>query len=45
MVPIAEGPFTATVQARLRETYPLAGISPRHEIAAIDGARVWYVFP
>jgi hypothetical protein len=38
------GPFAAAVQALLRETHPLAVISPRHELAAIDGARVWYVF-
>ena len=23
---------------------PLAVISPRHELATIDGARVWYAF-
>ena len=28
----------------LRETYPLAVISPRHELAAVDGRRVWYAF-
>lgn len=37
-------PFAAAVQALLRETYPLAVISPRHELAALDGGRVWYAF-
>ena len=37
-------PFAAAVQALLRETYPLAVISPRHELAALDGWRVWYAF-
>jgi hypothetical protein len=40
----AEEPFGAAVQALLRETYPLAVISPRHELAALDGARVCYAF-
>lgn len=40
----SEGPFEAAVQALLREIYPLAVISPRHELAALDGARVWYAF-
>lgn len=40
----SEGPFAAAVQALLRETYPLAVISPRHELVAIDGGRVWYAF-
>ena len=40
----AEWPFAAAVQALLRETYPLAVISPRHELAALDGRRVWYAF-
>ena len=39
-----EWPFAAAVQAILRETYPLAVVSPRHELAAFDGAGVWYVF-
>ena len=39
-----EQPFAAAVQALLRETYPLAVISPRHELAALDGARVLYAF-
>jgi hypothetical protein len=38
------GPIVAVVQALLREVYPLAVVSPRHELAAIDGARVWYAF-
>ena len=37
-------PFAAAVQALLRETYPLAVISPRHELAALDGELVWYAF-
>jgi hypothetical protein len=37
-------PFAAAVQALLRETYPLALISPRHELAALDGAQLWYAF-
>jgi hypothetical protein len=40
----AEWPFAAAVQALLRETYPLDVISPRHELAALDGAQVWYSF-
>ena len=40
----SERPFAAAVQALLRETYPLAVISPRHEFAALDGRRVWYAF-
>ena len=40
----SETPFAAAVQALLRETYPLAVISPRHEFAALDGRRVWYAF-
>ncbi len=40
----SEWPFAAAVQALLRETYPLAVISPRLELAALDGARVWYAF-
>jgi hypothetical protein len=39
-----ERPFAAAVQALLRETYPLAVISPRHELATLDGGRVWYAF-
>ena len=37
----SEWPFAAAVQALLRETYPLAVISPRHEPA---GVRVWKAF-
>ena len=40
----SEQPFAAAVQALLRETYPLAVISPRHELAALDSGRVWYAF-
>ena len=40
----SEWPFAAAVQALLRETYPLAVISPRHELTALDGRRVWYAF-
>jgi hypothetical protein len=39
-----EGPFPAAIQALLRETYPLAVIAPRHDLAALDGAQVWYAF-
>ena len=35
-------PLLAAVQALLRETYPLAVLSPRHPVAALDGRRVWY---
>jgi hypothetical protein len=38
------GPITAAVQALLRDEYPLAVISPRHPLAAVDGGWVWYVF-
>jgi hypothetical protein len=37
-------PFAAAIQALLRDTYPLAVISPRHELAALNGALVWYAF-
>ena len=40
----SEWPFAAAVQSLLRETYPLAVISPRHELAALDGARVLDAF-
>jgi hypothetical protein len=40
----SERPFEAAVQALLRETYPLAVITPRHGLAALDGRRVWYAF-
>jgi hypothetical protein len=39
-----EWPFAAVVQALLRETYPLTVICPRHELAAVDGRRVWHAF-
>jgi hypothetical protein len=42
--PHSERPFEAAVQALLRETYPLAVISPRHEFAGLDGGWVWYAF-
>jgi hypothetical protein len=42
--PHSEGPFAAAVQALLRETYFRAVISPRHELAALDGRRVCYAF-
>jgi hypothetical protein len=38
------GPFPAAIQALLRETYPLAVVAPRHDLAAIDGAQMWYAF-
>jgi hypothetical protein len=40
----SDRPFAAAVQALLRESYPLAVISPRHELADLDGCRVYYVF-
>ena len=40
----ADRPFAAAVQALLRETYPQAVISPRHELADHDGGPVCYVF-
>ena len=39
-----DGPFPAAIQALLRETYPLAVVAPRHVLAALDGAHVWYAF-
>ena len=42
--PHARRPFAAAVQALLRETYPLAVISPRNELASLDRGSVWYVF-
>ena len=39
-----DGPFPAAIQALLRETYPLAVVAPRHELAAFDRAQVWYAF-
>lgn len=39
-----DGPIAAAVLALLREEYPLAVISPRHDLAAIDARRVWYAF-
>jgi hypothetical protein len=42
--PYSEPPLLAAVQALLRESYPLAVISPRHELAAFDGGLVWYAF-
>ena len=41
---IGNEPFRAAVQALLRETYPLAVVAPRHHLAAIDGAQLWYAF-
>jgi hypothetical protein len=34
----------AVVEAILRQTYPMAIISPRIGMASADGAVVWYVF-
>ncbi len=34
----------AAIEALLRETYPLAVISPRQAMAAVDGLRIWYVY-
>jgi hypothetical protein len=41
---IGNEPFQAAIQALLRETYPLAVVAPRHDLAALDGAQVWYAF-
>ncbi len=40
----ADGALHAAVEALLRESYPLAVISPRQSMAAVDGTEVWYVF-
>jgi hypothetical protein len=40
----AEGPFASTVQALLRETYPLAVVRPRHALAGLGGGTLWYAF-
>ena len=40
----AERPFAVAIQVLLRETYPLAVISPRHELASLDRELVWYAF-
>ncbi|MEO6350424.1 MAG: hypothetical protein ABIP53_07215 [Candidatus Limnocylindrales bacterium] len=40
----AERSLAATVQALLRETYPLAVIRIRDEFAAFDRGTVWYAF-
>jgi len=37
-------PLQAAVQALLRKSYPMAVVSPRHALAALDGDRVWYAF-
>jgi hypothetical protein len=37
-------PLWAAVEATLRETYPLALISPRMGFAALDAEMVWYVY-
>lgn len=37
-------PVAAAIQALLREHQPLAVVSPRHALAALDGTQVWYVF-
>lgn len=42
--PSPDGPFAAGIQALLRETYPLARISPRHELGSLDVRLVWYAF-
>lgn len=39
-----EEPMMAAVQALLRETHPLAVISPRHDLAVLAEGRVWYAF-
>ncbi|CAN5171233.1 hypothetical protein BH24CHL7_BH24CHL7_07600 [soil metagenome] len=37
-------PLAAAVEALVRGTYPLASISVRHAMAALDGRLVWYVY-
>jgi len=37
-------PLWAAIEATLRETYPLAIISPRMGFAALDTDKVWYVY-
>ena len=37
-------PLWAAVEATLRETYPLAIISPRMGFVALDTDKVWYVY-
>lgn len=39
-----DAPIVAAVEALLRESYPLAVVSPRQSMATVDGADVWYVF-
>lgn len=39
-----EAPLAAAVQALLRETHPLAIITPRHQLALLAEERVWYAF-
>jgi len=36
--------YTAAMEASLRRTYPLAFISPRMGLAALDAEVVWYVY-
>ncbi len=42
--PVTGEEVRATVETLLRATYPLARIAARHELAAVDGRRVWYCF-
>jgi hypothetical protein len=39
-----EWPFAVAVKALPRETDALAVISPRRELAALDGRRMWHAF-
>ncbi len=39
-----QSPLYAAVEVMLRETYPLAVISPRQAMASADGRRIWYVY-
>jgi hypothetical protein len=39
-----EGPIWAAVEALLRESYPMALISPRIGMASTDPGIVWYVY-
>jgi hypothetical protein len=42
--PPDQEPLWAAVEATLRDTYPLALISPRMGSAALDTAKVWHVY-
>lgn len=44
IVASAGDPVQAAMEATLRESYPLAVISPRQRMASTDGQRRWYVY-